>query len=509
MADRPRRRTPRLLAALALLLALGSSTVSSAASLGGLHTQHLGGAVASVHQVDAVTLTWTPQWQSDAWQVAAVQIAAPGARGFLAGDTVRVMIDATCELVTSIETSTSVLTFDADHFTQACGQQPALSVDSRVALAVTGTDGTTMVSNMGDLSGSMAAFAAPVARAGTATATTEDGYLAGVSIDVPGIDPTSLSGAPVALAVTSATGMTTATVPVTSVTATDGGARVTVDVSAQRWSTATDLRIDAAITVAQRLVSGADAATGLTLATVSVDAERTPTESAIDPVETSDGITYERTDPWQGAWPNQLAFTHKFTVTNTTDAPLENWWIVLDTRLAPMWGLDPTEPGVVDLFSGLQTVDFDRDTGLWTIGGAGWAQTIPPGEKREFGFNVNRVPAPPLDPALFDTTFSAVPQDDGSTAVTVTITSTSEFYVPWQAELDLADLVCADALGNHSLSFETGSVVPTAVDGSSTRFDLTGAYDLWLVSASVPRTLPVATFHPDPDWDGTGCAGVG
>lgn len=298
------------------------------------------------------------------------------------------------------------------------------------------------------------------------------------------------------------------TTTVTSVSAGDDGAVATVDVSSQGWSTGSALQIDAAITVPQVLDSGVGTATGVILSTATVDAETPTAESALDPVETSPGIEYSFRTPWAGAETNSLNFCHEFTVTNTTATTLTDWWITFDTTLAPMWGMDPTEDGAV-VSTTLRTLEFNRSSGLWTIGAVdGWFNTIEPYSSRVVQFCARNVPMPTPDPSLFDARVTADVQDNGNATLSIAVTSASEFYVPWQVEMDLADLVCADALGDHTVQF-WGQVAAAPVEGSTTRYVVEGSGGTELVSATNPRNFTLGTFQPDPDWQGGTCEAGG
>ena len=515
------RRLPRYLIALTAAVALGSVVVSSAAGLGGLRTHDLGGTAASVQLLDGVSLSWEPTWQNGGWRVGELGVTADPARGFRADDEVRLTLAGaqTCEITTSVTAATGSITLDAARLTDACAALPALTGATAVALAVTGADGESIVGNLGDLTGSLAGFAGPATTSATATAVTSGGVVSSVVIDVAGAVPAQLGAARVVIARTTSGGVETFTTAVGTATPASGGARVWVDVSSQRWSTFTAVQLDVAISLPQ-VLGGVSVAAGAALARVIVPAGATPapgtgddgddedqggtpppatTGNGLVPVTISPGISYRYQTPWTGVQTNLLTFCHQFTVTNTTSRVLGDWTVQFNTRLAPMWGMNPTAAGTVSL-DNIETRSYDGATGYWTVGGANdWARKLEAGGSRTVQFCATSVPTPAPNPALYDVEVTVVPQGDWYVRFQVKVTSTSGFYVPWRAEVDLAQLVCGTSLAGRSITFD--QVTATPVPGSSTRYVLQGTPgNTQLASASHPREFTFASYSPGPGW---------
>lgn len=524
MPEARRRRLPRYVIALMAVIALGSVVVSSATGLGGLRTQDLGGAAASVHVLDGVSLSWKLTWQNGGWRVGELGITADPARGFRAEDEVSVTLAGaqTCEITTSVAAATASITLDAARLTDACDVLPALTGTTTVALAVTGADGESIVGDLGDLTGSVAGFAGPAATSATATATANGGVVSSVVVDVAGAVPAQLGGARVVIARTTSSGVETFTTTVGTATPVSGGARVSLDLSGQRWSTLTAVQLDVALSLPQVLGGGVSAASGTALARVTVPAAATPgtgngndgngtpgggtgttppaaTGNGLVPVTVSPGIAYRYQTPWTGVQTNVLTFCHQFTVTNTTSRVLGDWTVKFNTKLAPMWGMNPTAAGTVSL-SNIETRSYDATTGYWTVGGSNdWARTLEAGGSRTVQFCATSVPTPVPNPGLYDVKVTVVPQGDWYVTFRVTVTSTSEYYVPWRAEVDLAQLVCGTSLVGRTITFD--QVTATPVAGSSTRYVLQGTPgSTQLVSASHSRDLTFASYSPGPGW---------
>lgn len=506
-------------------IALSTVVISSAAGLGGLRTQNLGGAAASVSTLDGVTLTWSPQWRSDHWRVGSVELTADSDRGFLAGDQVRLTIAGTdvCEVVADLEAATTTVALASGDLTAACQSLPTLTSATSAALTVTGVDGSTRVSDIGDLTGSIAGFAGAVTTTATATAATGNRVITSIIVDVPGRSPAALAGAAVTIATTGSPAVTTV---VSTAVAHGDGTRVTLDMTDQAWATTAARQIDVAISAPQRLGSAA----AVVLARTTTSAE-TPTNpggpgdnepgsggetgdnpgstmppatggNGLQPTKVSPGISYSYRTPWTGAQTNNLTFCHEFTVTNTTSRTLGDWTVTFDTRLAPMWGMNPTA-GTVSL-SNIETRSYDRTGGAWTVGGSNdWARTLQAGESRTVQFCATSVPTPTVDPGLYDVQVSVVAHNDNYVTFRVRVTSTSEFYVPWRAEVDLAGMVCGASLTGKPATFS--QVTATPIAGSTTAYLLQGtAGDTQLVSASHSRDFIFASYSPGPGWQPCG-----
>lgn len=519
--------------AMLTLIVLGTLVVSSATSLGGVAPQDLGAAAGRTQQLEQVTLRWTPTFESGSWRLKALTVGAVD-RGFHAEDEVRVTLAGSqrCELRATATSASPTLTFDAAALTSACGALPPLAAAQTVAVAVTGGDTITTVTDLGDLDGSIAGFSGVTAvTAGPVTTTRgSNGRLSTVVVDVPTAAPTALTGAPVVVTVGTAAqriGTATADPDDVTVTALGAGARVRIDVSDQAWtvSGAADAGIDVAISLSQQLALGVSQKAGLVLAHGTIAALSDggnggnngdgggndgggnngggnnggtggSSGDGLKPIAMSAGLAYGYTTPWTGAQTNLLTFCHAFTVTNTTSATIRDWTVQFDTKLAPMWGMNPTTPGTVTL-SNLATVAYEAGTGYWTVGGSStWSSSIEPRGNRQVQFCATSVPTPTPNPSLYTTKVSVVAQGDWHVTFKVEVTSTSTYYVPWQAEVDLSTLVCAASLQNRPLTF---SGVTTTQNGST--YVLRGTPgDTQLVSATKPRTFVFASYSPGPGW---------
>jgi hypothetical protein len=387
------------------------------------------------------------------------------------------------------------------------------------------------VTDLGDLDGSIAGFTGTTAVvAGPVTGTRgTTGRLATVVVDVPTQSPTTLTGAPVVVSVgTDAQRIGTATVEPAAVTVTalGAGSRVRIDVSDRAWAVSGAADLDVAISLPQQL-AGVSQTPGLVLGHGTIAAltdggsgnvnngngtggnsgngngnngngngNGGSSGDGLQPIATSAGLAYSYTTPWTGAQTNQLTFCHAFTVTNTTNATIRDWTVQFDTTLAPMWGMNPTTPGTVTL-SNLSTVAYDAGTGHWTVGGSStWSRSIEPRGNRQVQFCATSVPTPAPNPNLYTTKVSVVAQGDWHVTFRVEVTSTSRYYVPWQAQVDLSTLVCGTSLQNRPVTF---SGVTTTQNGST--YVLRGTPgDTQLVSATHPRTFTFASYSPGPGW---------
>ena len=513
------RRRGRLAVLLMLLtLALGAGVMASAAGLGGLHPQGLGAATTSTKTLSSLDVHWTPQWHRDAWRAGDVTLTAAPDRGFQPGDTIEVTVQSggdLCEandVVTSVERSVRL---NGEQFS-GC----ALANDATAAIVVTGADGESMSSTLGEFRGSLAAFSTPLFHPdrplNPQTDTTVSGqqdHIMALHLDVPGARVSDVAGGFLAVVlpgVGQSSGVISPSLgePVHA-QVDEGGTRITMTLT-EPWPIEGAVDIHAALATSQHLTaaSGSGAITTLTWA---VDAEPvTPPPaqvgSALDPVRLSPGIEYQYDTAWDGYHGrNELTYSHAFTITNTTDSTIGDWTVQFDTSLPPLWGADPTVPGAIDLAWPLQTADFNAGTGLWTIRGKADGHSLAPGESRQFVYHAHQVPTPEPDPATFDTTVG-VSGDVWHGEFTVEVTSTSQFQVPWSLEIDLGDLVCAEVLQAHPPVFER--VDAAAVPGSSTRYRLTGKPgDTQLVSETHSREFVFARFEPHgSDWQ-VPCAG--
>lgn len=538
-----------IVAAMALLLtlALAMTVVGSAAGLGGVRTAHLGAASSQPVAAQDLTLTWVPVWADGAWRAGELGITSTD-RGFAVGDRVQVTVAGAevdpggCEVRTSVAEApaSGTLRLTGDRIEADCGSLPKLDAGATVAVAVVGRDGRSRVTNLGELTGSLRGYSAPlVAAASVAESTTEGSganrKLSTVTVAVPEWTPAALTGSTVAIALPAAQSTRQVSLPISSdgstaarvVAGTSGGSVITLDLTEQNWTVSaggSGQPLTAAVAAPQLLASTAPSTDpGVLLAAGSVSAEPDPDPepepepelppyggtmgNALDPVGTSPGISYSYPTPWTGAQTNVLTHCHRFTVTNTSAARVTDWTVQFDSTLAPMWGMNPTEPGVVSL-DNIATRSYDRATGLWTVGGSSaWASQLNPGESRTVGYCAQRVPVPVPNPDLFDTTVRVVANGDWNVTFEVTVTSSSEFYVPWEVEVDFADLVCGRSLQGRNLQFTQVNATP--VPGNATAYRIQGTPgNTLLVSEKHPRTFRFAQYSPGPGWQ-LPCSGRG
>lgn len=507
---RRRTRPAALIALLVVILALGASLTASAAGLGGVRAQGLGAATVSTKTLSSLDLYWTPQWHQGSWRMGEVKLASVADRGLRAGDTIDMTVHSgpnTCEVshaVTAAEPSVSL----AGAQFAGC----AASDDATVAVSVTGVDGASAHSSIGELRGSLAAFSAALTRPDLTLSPETDTTVSGqqeqitaVHLDVPAASVSDVAGGFLVVVLPGtgqATGVigTAAGTPVLAQAGSGGGVRITMTLD-DPWPIPGSVELHAALSTPQHL-TGAGGHGAITTATWSLEAEpvpeppdpAVPVDNALEPARLSPGIEYAYT--WQGAQTNGLDFCHEFTITNTTDAVVQDWAVQFDSSLPPLWGADPTL--AVDLHGPLQTTEYDAGTGLWTIGGRG---ALPAGQSREYTYCATQIPPPEPDPALFDTTISAAGHDH-DVAFTIEVTSTSPFYLPWRVEVDFADLVCPERLVD--LNFSRVQAIP--VEGSASRYVIEGnAGDTQLVSSDHSRTFEFARYNPrGPGWQ-LGC----
>lgn len=513
---RRRRRTAAALAILAVL-AMSASVIASAASLGGLRTQGLGAASSEAQTMHAVTLEWAPVWAEHAWRVGSLGLSADPARGFLAGDEVKVTIarqgTTPCEVRTDVGTNAPSLSVPAQRFAEVCGTPLAYADIDGVAISVVGQDGETVVTSVGELTGSLAGFAGSVLHAGRSLALVHGpamprGPVGELEFRVDGADADDLAGGTVALAFDGTAG------PAYTVTQQPGaeawvrndgpgGALLTVRAD---WVLLTDMDLSAVLTSRQQL-TGAASTGAVTMASWLLQPSGGPVEepppapvgSALEAVRLSDGIMYRYNEPWSGWQTNVLTYCHSFTITNEGSSRLTDWWVQFDSTLPPLWGADPLEPGTIE-YSNIETRDYDRQTGLWTISGSSdWARTLDPGQARTYQYCARSVPTPEPDPSRFDTEVRVVSGNDWHVTFQIDVTSSSPYYVPWSVEVDLAEFVCADSLRGRTIQFS--QVRATPVPGSSTRYVIAGnTQNTHLVSSAHSRSFTFANYSPGPGW---------
>lgn len=106
-----------------------------------------------------------------------------------------------------------------------------------------------------------------------------------------------------------------------------------------------------------------------------------------------------------------------------------------------------------------------------------------------------RANIPDADPSTYDAPVVTVAEHSNAHHVEliVRVTSDSRWYVPWEAELDLADHVCAS-----SLPTPLGADRATLTSLGGTRYLLRGTVsaDTRFVSAETPRDFVFLRYNP-------------
>ncbi len=462
------RRLSQRRAAVALVaLGLGASMVSSsAATLGGLSAASLGAASAQVASDTPVTLDWNVDVEPDTFlELHNVEID-PVDADWRSGERIEVTAVGPSQSCTASATATTtadplLVTFDDD-----CALE---LTDIRNVHAVAVSDGRAIQlgSNLGDVFGTIAAFTGdvvdPDAAAGNYTLVTAEASqrLASVSVTV---DEAPSSGARIYLALDmkSADDIRLVVEAGDKAVSVTDGVRFTIDLSAVLEELPRASRVAGySLAVLQphllqpsappsmHAVSTAGASLDITepeptpTPTPSPSPTPNPAGSAFDPVEITEGLVSRWTyTPHGKGEPNTLCAV--FDVRNTTASPL-TWQVVFDVKRPPLWGLGPQS---VSLTSAV-TNSFDASSGRWAVGGVDWNATLRPGQETTFQYCTNSAATPPLDATLYDPPQVEV---DGlntnrySAALTITITSSSPWPVPWEATVDLAEHVCRDSI---------------------------------------------------------------
>lgn len=519
-----RRRLAAALAGLAVI-AVAGHVVASAASLGGLATDNLGAGSAVTQRITSVTLDWTPAWADAAWRIDTVELS-PETDGspttFLTGDEVKIALPLTggsvCEVLTTVSGGEPAsLTIASDEFGAQCGTTPAFELIDGVAVAVTGADGVVefesgeLGSSLGELTGSLAAFGGPVLHpnrelgvdADVETATVEGvAYVDEIVLPVwSGADADDLAGESVAVVLRGAANSTEVTGEYAGVISADGSTgfgvetrdgSIVIVVSARfgddssQWARADQVGyVDAIVHTPQRIVASTTETPSyaVSLAGGDVDIEL-PTDgeteepggghgdvigSIRENKDLESGLQYRINDGQFSYSNNGLNFCWSFSVRNASTETME-WTLTLDTSEPPFWGMDPT---TTSLGGQLRTVEYDAQEQLWTIGGVGWFSTLQPNDQRSLGTFCFTVPLPEPDPSQYHVEVELRPAGAPYDVVFfVRVTSPSQWRLPWRAEIDLADYVCASSLPADGPSFTR--VNATRVAGSQTSWVISG-----------------------------------
>ncbi len=512
-------------------LALLSAVTAAAATLGGVAAQELGAARAHTRAVTGVSLDWTPLPSGTGWAAAGVTLTTNPGESFLEGDLIKLGIGRdgrnACELAATLDRAGTSLSFDGSSFSGPCQRVPFDELTS-IAVSITGHGrASTFTGRLGEVRGTLASFAGTVVdptrslRAESVTGTIGGvSHVTGLLVDLTaaGLSPAQLVGTRVRVRLDDPDSSTAfeysgtisqqATEPV-RVTSGSGtaAARITIDPVAladragtARVRTADVTRFSVILYAPQQLGAGTPDGPGryavsTVAGTVDHPAGSSPA-TALDPVGLDPRLTYQypASTNFDG---NTLAFCHNFTVTNTSREPV-NWTLTFDTSLAPLWGLNPTASGAFSSAWGWETVSYDPASRLWTIRGLSWNRTLQPGATiGSLGYCAQNVPVPPVDPATFSPRLEVLPKSNqNSVHLRLTVTSTSQWNVPWQFTVDLADHVCAAGLQGAQLQWNPGIEV---VGLGGTRYTLRGrsGANLRFVALSRPITLdPVLVYSP-------------
>lgn len=522
-----RRHRGFALAGMIVAVALAGVFSSSAATLGGVAPGALGAARASTQRISGIGINWTPVASGPEWTADAVTLTTDPGESFQAGDRIRLTIDRrdnpTCE-PTATAASGTVVSIGRSALADACGKVAFGDIDS-IAVSITG-DGpaTSFTGGLGGVHGTLAAFSGTVVDPDrTLSATIGTGKTGGVSylddvtvkVSAPGLTAADLAGGRLIArfhhtdtqAVFERAGSVSldGSAPIHVTSAADGSATITVTGDPIRLADVN--RFSIVLSTPQHLGAdrpgAADHAISTTAGSIAGDGSDdggeppiSPASTALEPVGLDARLNYQYTEPanFDGG---SLGFCHTFSVTNTSTEPVD-WTLTFDTSLVPLWGFDPTAPNAFSSAWNWETVSYDATTHRWTIRGLGGTRIAQPGATvGSMGYCVQNVPTPPVDPAGFS---AAVTVSSSSHAywvqLSLSVTSSSHWNLPWEITIDLADYVCPAGLQGASLQWHSGAQV-TKLD--ATRYTLRGAAgsNTRFVSASRPVSVsPLLGYGP-------------
>ncbi len=526
-----RRRTSRLRIGVGLAAALlvASVVVGSAATLGGLGPDTLGAATGDTRGVTSAQLEWNPGTNDDSPYPRAVRLTVPAGESLRLEDTVDVTAvgpgSDTCSAKAEV-TRDGARAVDVT-FT-ACGV-PLWDLDG-VAVTVSGPQGgATLRSNVGDLSGSMAAFDGGVVRpaelVSASHTTVKKGskeFIATLRLQVRETAASQLVGErfmamvgtnqnqPVPYAGTIGTktnnqGVWVESYPQSGVPTvvadldvlTGGRAPQVVDGSQYRLVILQPQHLGAA--------QPSNARYAVATATGTVEGSGggpvTNVATALEPVDLDDRLKFTVIQRDEQTIPT-LSFCYNFRVTNTSTSPVD-WQLTFDTTKQPFWGMNPTVKnpssgvGLQNIWEA-KTSSFDAATGLWTISGLSYNKTIPaatPKDQRhvDVGYCV-QPPIPKMNRDAFTApTFSVERGSDSyNVELRVKVNSSSQFLVPWETEIDFADYVCASSLPKV-ISPERATLEHLG----GTRYKVSGKAETKFVSANRSQDFIFARYNPN------------
>ena len=517
-----------LLAALMAVVMGGTLSFSSASTLGGLATASLGGGTAPTKAITGVTLDWNLNVPSATLRYAStLRLTANAGESFAAGDTVSATVDAgsagTCTGTTTVITESprldltftacELLLWDLDH----------------VALSITGRTGATTVlqNNLGGITGTLSGFDGKVFDPDHNIFTGLESSLDNgqevvekVYADVHNATTDELTGLR-ALALFYGSGaVPTVLHTYTGTVGTKGDndgiwAEVdpegngvdtfpTVIVDVRALAGGVDLpkvksirRYEVILLRPQHLTVTENSYAILAVAGTVEQGGGTPAVSTgTQPVNLDSRLTYSEPNGPLVTDANSLSFCYNFRVSNIS-AQAVVWEVVFDTTKPPLSGMNPTvnaNSGGTGLRSiwNMQTKDYDPATGYWTIVGDQNTHTLAPGASVEGGYCAT-APLPAADPSTYSTPQITVDTSNAyHVTFTVKVSSSSTWGVPWEAEVDFADYVCASSLP----ATMTGNRA-TLTKISGTRYLLRGSPgDTQLVSNTQPRDFIFTSYNP-------------
>lgn len=495
-------RKPRRSALVTILagLALAGVVTSSAATLGGARSGALGGARAGTQRITGVSLDWTPVASGSTWAADAVTVTTDSGESFRDGDQVKLAIarrdSSVCELTAAASAGSSVQ-FKRAALASSC-QTLVFGDISSVAVSVTGNAlATTFDSNLGEVRGALAAFTGAVVdpdRTLDAKLTTGQvngvAHVTALSVDVAaaGLTASDLVGARVLARFYhsdtqasfdysgTASQSSGASIRVTS----SGAGSATIAIAIDPVKRADVNRYGIVLSTTQHLGGGRSGGYAISTVAGSITGSgsdggggsTTPAAgSALEPIGLDQRLRYNYQEPlnFDG---NSLGFCHNFSVTNTSNQPVD-WTLTFDTSLVPLWGFDPTASNAFSSSWNWETVSYDATTHRWTIRGTAGMRTVQPGATLgTMGYCVQNVPVPPFDPTSVSYAVSVASSSNQYwVALSLSVTTSSRWNLPWEATIDLADYVCPTGLQGASLQWNS-SVEVTKLD--ATRYTLRG-----------------------------------
>lgn len=496
-------------AVVALGLGIGLVT-SSASTLGGLDVAPLGAARAEVASTAAVSLDWNAGVEAASFLTLRNVAVKPTDGGWQAGD--RVHVTATggsrwCAGSATAPASTAGLSVLFPDCAMALTE-----IDGVQAVAVKQGKAVVLKSSVGDVFGTLASYRGEVVddkAAGTDhTLETINGvpHLATVTMSPAG--RTVGNGARVHLELELKQGAVLRHIFEArdlAVDAADGA--VTLDLSdlpggrpkASAVARYSLVLVELAVLQPQVPPSVAAIVTAdaveLDVVDPTEDPEPAPSGTVHEDVSVADGLSYNLTkfEYWDS---DSFSFCFSFTVRNH-EPVVREWEIVVDTNLAPMWGLTPG--GATTRLEHLKTMSFDARSGLWTLaGGPNWIRTLPAAPPNGFSETQEmRIcafpPPPPVDPSLYEVGITPVLGSGGnSVSLLVKASSSSRWRIPWALTFDLADYVCPNAI--------TGTIwgangVTLQRQGSTTTYSAVLPKHLSVLFPDRPLEADIGTFQ--------------